>query len=127
MTPFGMVEKAVKQVIEAGKPDLAGKVGGDLAYTGEDQYVYIGLIPGGSADEVDGEWYVDIDVFGRSYSAAMRTALDLETVLLKRRHVTEEMRLDRTYQNEGPSERPWDDEAVYRIGATYVFTARRSG
>lgn len=124
--PFAMVEMAVKEIVERYEP-AQGNVGGDLSYAGKDLYVWIGLVPGGSTTEIDGEWTVDIDVFAPSYGAAMQAALDLEPVLLARRHVTATMRLDGTYQNEGPAERPWDDETVFRIGATYTFTARRTG
>lgn len=130
MTPFGMVEKAVKQIIESDYPDAEDRVGGDFAYEPggtPDFYIQIALIPGGSSDELEGEWAVDIDVFSSSYATAMRVSLDLETVFLKRIHRADEMRLDRTYQNSSPAERPWDDDGVHRIGSTYVFTARRSG
>lgn len=124
---FPMVEKAVRQVIEAGMPDAVGKTGGDPGYeSGDDFFIWISLIPGGSTTEIDGQWYVDIDVLAPSYAKAMRVALDLEPVLLARRHVTPTMRLDSTTQNEAPSERPWDDDAVYRVGAVYVLTARRT-
>lgn len=126
--PFGMIELAVKELIETKYEPAQGKVGGDLAYeAGQDLYVWIGLVPGGSTTQIDGQWTVDIDCFGPDYASAMRAALDLEAVLVGPRHVTSVMRLDNCYQNMGPSERPWDDESVFRIGATYVFTARRTG
>lgn len=122
-----MVERAVKELIETGYEPAAGKVGGDLSYTGSGLYVWIGLVPGGSTDEIEGEWILDVDCFGQTYAQAMDAALDLEPVLIGRRKVTSVLRLDSVTQNEGPSERPWDDETSYRVGATYVFTARRSG
>lgn len=128
MNPFPMIEKAVKELIEEKLEGAEGKVGGDLSYEGEeDFYVWIGLIPGGSADQIEGDWILDIDVFAKRYSEAMNKALALEAALVGPRHVTSTMRLDNCYQNEGPAERPWDDESVFRIGATYAFTARRSG
>lgn len=128
--PFPMVERAVKELIEAKYEPALGKVGGDLSYeAGDGLYVWISLIPGGSSDQVYGEWVLDIDTFGDSYGDAMTAALALEAALVGPRHVTSVMRLDNCYQNpgSGPAERPWDDESVFRIGATYVFTARRSG
>lgn len=127
--PFPMVEKAVKELIETAYPAAAGKVGGDLAYeAGDDLYVYIGLVPGGTSDEIEGLWILDVDVFAASYAVAMTHALALEPLLLARGgHVTSVMRLDSVSQNGSPAERPWDDDTVFRIGATYVFTARRSG
>lgn len=128
--PFGMIEKAVKQAIIAKMPDAEGKVGGDLSYdvATDDFYIWIGLIPGGGNGEIFGQWAVDIDVFAKTYSAAMRRALLLEAIFVTRGgHRTAEMRIDGVTQNEIPSERPWDDESSSRVGATYVFTARRPG
>jgi hypothetical protein len=127
MTPFAMIEMALKELIEAKYEPAQGKVGGDLSYDGSsDLYVWLGLITG-QATEIDGEWVLDIDCFAKTYGEAMNHALALETVLLGRRHVTSLMRLDNTSQNETPVERPWGDDTVFRIGATYVFTARRTG
>lgn len=124
--PFEMVEKAVKELIEARYEAAQGKVGGDMSFeAGEGFYVWIGLVPGGSTNETQGEWVLDIDVFGDAYGTAMGHALGVEGALIGSRLHTPTMRLDNCYQNEGPAERPWDDESVYRIGATYTFTARR--
>lgn len=123
--PFGMVEMAVKELIEAKYEPAQGNVGGDLAYTGKPLYVWISLIPGGATDEVYGQWVLDIDVFAPAYGEAMNHALALEAALLGPRHRTSVMLLDQCYQNEGPAERPWDDETTFRIGSTYVFTGRR--
>lgn len=126
MNPFPMVEMAVKELVETYVP-AQGKTGGDLAYNSEagGLYFWIGLIPGGSADEIEGDWLLDIDVFATSYADAMNAALDLETVLVGPRKVTSVLRLDRVTQNTGPAERPWDDENAFRVGGTYAFTARR--
>lgn len=128
-TAFPMIEKAVKALIETLMPDAEGKVGGDLSYTSaQDFYIWIGLVPGGgNTDRIEGTWALDIDVFGTSYTATMQRALDLEALLVGPRHVTETLRIDNVYQNSSPFEGPWDDDTVYRISATYVFTARRAG
>lgn len=126
INPFPIVQKALKELIETRYEPAQDKVGGDLSYTrDQDLYVWIGLIRG-STTEIDGEWSVDVDVFGTDWNATMGHALALEAILLERRHVTSVMRLDRTHQNESPADRPWDDDEVYRIGATYTFTARRT-
>lgn len=128
INPFGLIEMAVKDLVEAKYPAADGKVGGDLSYTSDqDLYVWIGLLPGGgSSDEIEGTWAVDIDVFGNSYAVAMGHALALEAVLLTPGgHVTDTMRVDRVFQNTGPAEGPWDDDSAFRISATYVFSARR--
>jgi hypothetical protein len=125
---FGMIEQAVREIVEAKLSGAEGHVGGDMAYEpGDPLYVWLALIPGGRTDEIDGEWVLDIDVFGPDYVTAMQNALDLEAILVGPRHDTSAMRIDNCYQNQGPTERPWEDEATFRIGATYVFTARRTG
>lgn len=123
---FPMVEMAVKELIETYEP-AKGHTGGDLSYDGVGLYFWLALIPGGSADQIEGDWNLDIDVFAPSYGEAMQAALDLEAVLVGPRKVTSVLRLDNVYQNLGPAERPWDDENAYRVGGTYVFTARRPG
>lgn len=132
--PFGLIEMAVKELIEAKYTPASGKVGGDLSYTpsadpAEDLYVWVGLIPGaGAADQIEGTWAVDIDTFGTDYKATMDHALALEAMLLTPGgHRTDTMRVDSVVQNGSPSEVPWDDDSVFRISATYVFTARRRG
>ena len=129
MTPFPMIEIALKELIVERFPEADGKLGGDLSYErGDGLYVWYGLVPGGASTATDGEWIVDIDVFADSYAAAMQAALELEAGLLGKTYGrTSEMRIDSITQNESPAERPWDDDAVFRIGATYVFTARRPG
>jgi hypothetical protein len=123
-----MPEKAVKALIESFDPVYVGKVGGDLSYDGTaDFYVWIGLVPGGSSDQIGGQFVVDIDVFSKSYAEAMNRCLELEARLIGPRHNTGVMRVDNCYQIECTFERPWNDETVFRVGATYVFTARRSG
>lgn len=125
--PFPMVEKAVKEIIERYEP-ADGKVGRDPNFDSDvDIYVMLDLVPGGSTTQLNGEWVLDIDVFSTTYNVAMGHALALEALLVRPRHVTTVIRLDNCYENLGPAERPWDDDGVYRVGATYVFTARRSG
>jgi hypothetical protein len=124
--PFPMVELAVKELIETNYPAAVNNIGGDMSYDGDPLYVMITLT-GGSSDLVDGEWILDIDCFAPTYTDARHHALLLEPILLGPRHVTSTMRLDNCYQNETPTERPWDVEDQFRVGATYVFTARRTG
>lgn len=124
VNPFPMVEMAVKELIETYEP-AEGKTGGDLSYDGVGLYFWLALVPGGSTDRLEGTWNVDIDVFAPTYGEAMQAALDLEAVLIGPRKVTSVLRLDNVYQNVGPAERPWGDENAFRVGATYIFTARR--
>lgn len=122
--PFPMIELAVKELLESAFSP-AVEVGGHLSYDGLEPYVWFGLVPGGRTTQLDGEWILDIDCFARSYADAMTSALALEALLIGPRRSTSVLRLDRCDQNEAPVERPWDDETAFRVGATYVFTARR--
>lgn len=125
--PFAPIEVAAKEMVEARYPAAAGKVGGDLSYSGTGLYVWIGLIPGaGQADQKFGQWALDIDVFGTDYMETMQQALDIEAALLPGRFTGSAMVVD-LVTGGGPSEVPWDDETVYRISGLYTFTARRSG
>lgn len=126
--PFAMIESAVMEVIVANMPEAEDLIGGDLSYDGsEDFYILLGLVTG-STDAIYGSWTLDIEVFDTAYGQAMTRALDVEALLLKPGgHRTSIMRIDSVAQNEVPATRPWDDDSTYRIGASYVFTARRSG
>lgn len=129
--PFGMIETAVMQMITEAMPEAENLIGGDLSYDAEDDfYIWIGQVPGGGfSDETSGQWTIDIDVFDSTYGQAMRRSLDLEAIMLRRGgRRTSEMLIDSIVQNASPSERPWDDdESAYRVGGTYVLTARRRG
>ena len=125
-----MIEKALRELIDTKMEDVSREqIGGDLSYDAvtDPFYIWIGLVTG-STTAVDGQWVIDIDVFDNDYTQAMDRALALEAILLARGgHWTSLMRLDNVTQNEAPVSRPWDDENAYRVGATYSFTARRSG
>lgn len=129
--PFPLIEAAFTEVVETLYAPAQGNTGGDLSYNGTDAlYVMIGLVPGaGSTDQTSGSWAIDVDVFAPSYAAAMSASLALESALLTGRFVAANtgMILDNVYQNSAPAERPWADDNSFRVGATYVVTARRSG
>lgn len=128
--PFPSIEKALKTVIEDRYPEASGHVGGDLQTVPVDGsiYVWLGLVPGGGInDQTSGQWTIDVDVFARDYSSAMMHASGIEAMLLASPHRTDEIIIDSVFQNQSPAERPWDDDNVYRVGATYVLTARRKG
>lgn len=130
ISAFGLIEKAAKYIIEQGYAPALDNVGGDLSYDGVSHlYVWIGLIPGsGSTDATEGSWAMDIDCFAPSYAEAMRAALDIEALLLTPGgRNTPEMIVDSVTENASPGEVPWEDDNVYRISATYVLSARRSG
>jgi len=126
--PFGMIELAVKELLMTKLELPESRVIGDFSYkAGQDYKVWFGLVPGGSTDQIQGEWILDIDIFDDDYTDAMNAALALDAKIIGPKHRTSVMNLDNCYQNDGPVERPWNDDTVFRIGATYVFTARRSG
>ena len=127
--PFPMIEVAIQNFIEANYPAAAGRTGGDPGYTlGDPLFVWISMFPGGgSTDRTSGTWAVDIDVLAPTYREAMEHSLAIEALLVGPQKSTLTMVLDNCYQNTAPSERPWDGESTSRVGATYVFTARRSG
>ena len=126
--PFPSIEQAVKDLISLTYPPAANKIGGDYRFqAGQDLYVWLSLVPGGSTDRVNGTWTLDVDIFGATYGGTMAHALALEAAILGPLRPTATMVIDNVYQNIAPSQRPWEDDSVFRIGATYVFTARRSG
>lgn len=123
---FTPIEKAVQEVIETWHP---GKTGGNLSYTrGDGLLIVISLVPGaGRTDQVNGEWTVDLDVFGDNYLDTMGVALDLEAKLLGAPFVTSGMIVDSSFQTISPAPLPWEDDEVTRLGLGFVFTARRKG
>lgn len=129
-TPFKPIDRTIKALITAKLSGATGKVGADLSYTAsQDFYVWIGLIPGASSsDRTSGYWTADIDVFGTDYLETMQRALDLEAILLNARGFRHDgQQIDVVFQSSAPGEIPWDDDKVYRISATYTFSARRAG
>lgn len=128
--PFTPILFAVREIVRTAfdLPEDTELIGKGLAYDGAtDYYVWLDQIPGGSnADAIEGSWAVDIDIFGKDYGEASQKALDLEAHLLSPGgHRTPTMRVDSVVENTGPHEGFWDDDTIYRISATYVFTARR--
>lgn len=126
--PFPSIEKALKQVIEEKYPEANGNVGGDLQGVPADGsiYVWLGLVPGGGiSDKTTGQWTIDVDVFARDYSSAMMHANNIEAMLLDAPHRSDQVQIDSVFCNANSAVKPWDDDTAYRIGATYVLTARR--
>jgi len=110
--------------------DHPERVGGDPYATRiDDLYIEIATVPGGSHDQLQGDTVIDIDVYATDYSRAESVAFAAEALLLGYPHVVNvgdrKVVLDRVTQNVGPAERPWEDDSITRIGATYVITTRR--
>lgn len=135
--PFGSIEKAVRALlltqweplVDLG-PDAGPRVGGDLAYdpAAMDFYVRIDKVDI-ATDRFEGDFTIDLEVFGVNYLETESRSLDIEALLLGYPHVVEvdgkTWVFDRVSQNTGPDELPWESDEVSRLGATYVITARR--
>lgn len=111
--------------------DHPERVGGDLAYDAAAMpwFIRIDRVPGGSAGRLEGRTVIDLEVFSGDYLLAESVAFDLEALALGYPHVVEvegrKVVFDDVTQNVGVADLPWEDDSVYRLGATYVITARR--
>lgn len=134
---FGSMELALKALLIAKYPPLAqlpafeadARVGGDLAFEPAlGWYVRIDKVDQ-NVDRLEGDFIMDVEVFGVNYLATESHALDIEALLLGYPHVVEvggrTVVFDSVTQNAGPDDLPWEDDGVHRLGATYVITARR--
>lgn len=134
---FGSIERALKALLIATYDALAeldpaeadARVGGDLAFRkGDPFYIRLDKV-GGRSDRFEGDFMVDVEVFAVNYSEAESRSLDIEALLLGYPHVVEvdgqKWVFDRVSQSSLPDDLPWEDDAVSRLGATYVITARR--
>lgn len=130
--PFTSVERAVLALFERdytevpGDPRVGGNFPGEVA--ADDYFIEIDKV-GGRSDRFEGDFVLDIGVYSGSYSLAESVAFELEALLLRYPHVVEvdgkKVIFDYVEQNQVPAEAPWDDDAVHRLLATYVITARR--
>ena len=138
--PFSPIELAVLALIRRDGLTLANgthlpvpdaQVGGDFGYDPETMpwYIRIDLVPGGSSDRFQGDFIVDLEVFGADYLLTSSVAFALGALALGYPHVVEvdgrKVVFDDVSENVGPADLPWEDDSTYRIGATYVITARR--
>lgn len=135
--PWGPWERAVLELFVAGydaMPDdrtqALARVGGNFDYDDSiPWYIRIDKVFSQST-RLEGAFTVDVEVFAPADgNDAESVSNDLEALLLGYPHVVrvddETFIFDRVYQNAGPDDLPWEDEAVTRLGATYVITARR--
>ena len=123
---FGPIELAVAELLEARFP--GAKVSGDIEYIGNraPNAFFVAQVPGaGKLTETEGTWYVDVDVFDTEYLDGLDRAEDVSILFLNKRLRTSKIIFDKVEQSSPPAEIPWRDDSVYRIGATYSFTARR--
>lgn len=133
LQPFGSPEKVLKALIlglETDTPIDPAWVGGDFAFNPATMPWYIRIDRvGGRSGQHQGEFTVDLEVFGLDYQATESVAFALEALVLGYPHGVEvdgqKTVIDDVFQNEGVDELPWEDDGVYRLGATYVLTLRR--
>jgi hypothetical protein len=138
--PFSSMERAVLTLIEregltlldgTHLPVPEAQVGGDFGYDPDVMpwYIRIDKVPGGSADRFQGDFVIDLEVFGQDYFLTESVAFALGALVLGYPHVVEvddrKVVFDDVTENVGPADLPWEDDSTYRIGATYVITARR--
>jgi len=139
MKPFSSVERALQALIltqglvvdDVVTPVPAERVGGDFRFDPATMpwYIRIDKVPGGSSDRLQGDFVIDLEVFGQDYALVESVAFALEALVLGYPHVVEvddrKVVFDDVTENAGPADFPWDDDSTYRLGATYVITARR--
>jgi hypothetical protein len=137
--PFSSIERALKALIvrdgliveDVATPVPSELVGGDFGYDPAIMpwYIRIDKVPGGAADRFQGDFVIDLEVFGQDYLATESIAFALDALVLGYPHVIEvedrKVVFDDVTQNVGPADLPWEDDSTYRLGATYVITARR--
>jgi hypothetical protein len=133
---WGSIELAVKALLTTSYdelialgPDADERVGGDFDFTaGDGWFVRIGLVDSRS-DRFGGSFTFDLETWGDDYLDTQSRANRLDALVLGYPHVVEvdgsTWVFDTVSQNTGPRELPWEDDAVTRLGATYVITARR--
>lgn len=130
--PLPSVEKALLALLDRDYPPVVGhpdRAGGNQPDTVDEVYVEISRVPGGNSTRTGGVAVIDVDCYAPSYDGADSAASDVEALLFGYPHVVEvgdqTVVLDHVEQNIGPAERPWQDDSVTRIGATYVISLRR--
>jgi hypothetical protein len=132
---WGSIELAVKTFLTQNYAalialsDPGAAVGGDYSYNaGDGMYFRIEKTTSNS-DRFGGTFVLDIETWGDDYLGTESRAMDIDALLLGYPHVVEvgaqTWVFDTVSQNTGPQELPWEDDAVSRLGATYVITARR--
>ena len=131
---FTSAERALMALVlslETDEPVDPARVGGDFAFDPETMpwYIRIDRIPGGRAGQIQGSQIVEVEVFSQDYLVADSLAFAIDALALGYPHVVEvdgrKVVLDRVFQNMGPADLHWEDDSVFRIGATYSITMRR--
>lgn len=131
MKQYPDIEDVLIDVIELLRPDLGvdSETPSDLQarlpfvrvtlVTGRDDGR--GWNPAGTSDYS----VVDIDVFAESRQSAYACAQDLRSRLTAGPHRFGEVVIDWVRTEEKPRVLPWEDDNIWRFGATYRTSARR--
>jgi hypothetical protein len=121
----------VRDFVYEGEPLSAHdeRVGSDFPDSTDPWYIRIDRVPGGRTGPLEGYDVIDLEVFSTNYLLAESVAFALEALVLGYPWVVEvddrKVIIDSVTQNVGVADFPWEDDSVYRLGATYVLAARR--
>jgi hypothetical protein len=129
------VESALLDWLEATYENLAPAVAGRRVDTvtppnlqdllaSDGLFFRVGLVTGRD-DGVTDFSVVDIETFANSRDAAYAGARDVRSRLTEGPHRVGTVVLDRARTEEKPHRLPWEDENIWRFGATYRISARR--
>lgn len=86
--------------------------------------VRVGLLAGRD-DGVTDYSVVDVDVFADSRATAYAWAVGIRSQVTSGPHRVGSAVIDRVVTEEKPRRLPWEDENIWRFGATYRISARR--
>lgn len=117
------LEVTVPALAQDGGPTRVGTVTPDRLLT-RVPYVRVNHIDGSGGFVTDYP-VVDIDVFAETRDAARFMAESIRQELLVARRVGSAV-LDRVDTTSSPRRLPWDEDRVWRYGATYQLSFRRS-
>lgn len=127
--PFGRIERAIKALLERELEDPP-RIGGEFSFDSdtETEYTRIDRVLT-TSDRFEGDFLVSIENFASDPRISESRALAVEAIMLGYPWVVEVdgsmWVFDKVSQNVGVQDLPEEDEAVSRLGATYVITARR--
>lgn len=132
-TPAALAFKALimtlPEIVALPEADRDARVGGEFSFaTGDGWYFRVELV-NSAADRFEGDFVFDLETWGDAYLDTDSRANRVDALVLGYPHVVEvdghTWVFDKVSQNTGPRDLPWEDDAVTRLGATYVITARR--
>lgn len=123
MTVFPDIEKALAELLEPYVAD-ADHIGNQTPAVFDSLFIRVNRYGGGDNFLTD-QAAVDVEFFAPTRSVAVDAARDVHTFLIGGPHQTTQGLIDLVRTSVGPSERPWSNTKVRRIGASYTVSARR--